>query len=289
MTLFFLIFSRSDWKREKRKSCVCSIVSPLVSSNTRRERVLAKGSEREGRGGGVAPYRVGVCVSMSEWGRSNWQRGIGRYRTSNTSSGGVEKDERGARRWRSLPTSLLFCFPIFFCVCRPLPPISSRLFCRKKRVVDGWGGGWWREKRIDASKTQARTIRVFCVLVCAPRYRLRWPMAERQWRRPLVSTLLSSHASSSSPFVFLFPPPPPPHFLWLFAWVPVTVVLLSLHNRGASSFFIFSFDVRTLPLRVCVCVCRTAFLVKLKPPPPTSSSAPSHVTVYSFIIIIYSI
>jgi hypothetical protein len=145
MTLFFLIFSRSDWKREKRKSCVCSIVSPLVSSNTRRERVLAKGSEREGRGGGVAPYRVGVCVSMSEWGRSNWQRGIGRYRTSNTSSGGVEKDERGARRWRSLPTSLLFCF--VYVVLSPPSPRDS--FVEKR--------GWWMGGEGDGGERSALT------------------------------------------------------------------------------------------------------------------------------------
>lgn len=49
---------------EKKKSCVCSIVSPLVSSNTRRERVLAKGSEREGRREGGLRHIEWVYVCL---------------------------------------------------------------------------------------------------------------------------------------------------------------------------------------------------------------------------------
>jgi hypothetical protein len=77
----------------------------------------------------------------------------------------------------------LFLFIHFLLCCRPL--LATLL---SKKWVDGWG---WvvmverkREKRIDTIKTHARTILGWCVLVCAPRYLLRWPMAEQQWRRP---------------------------------------------------------------------------------------------------------
>jgi hypothetical protein len=68
----------------------------------------------------------------------------------------------------SLSQRLLFLFLHFYVVV---------LFPRDSFVEKV--GGWVvmverkREKRIDAIKTQARTIRVCCVLVCASRYRLR--------------------------------------------------------------------------------------------------------------------
>jgi hypothetical protein len=149
MTLFFLIFSRSDWKREKRKSCVCSIVSPLVSSNTRRERVLAKGSEREGRGGGLRHIEwVYVCLWVSEDGPIDKE---GLADTVHQTRPRVElKKTREGHAVDALSRRLSYFVSPFSFVYVVLSPPSPRDSFVEKR-------GWWMGGEGDGGERSALT------------------------------------------------------------------------------------------------------------------------------------
>ena len=112
-------------------------------------------------------------------------------------------------------------------------------------------------------------------------------MAERQWRRPLVSTLLFPSLSPVVVVIYFFSSSSS-HFLWLFTCSLSLSVLLLYTTASSVIFFCLSFDVasaRLLPPIACVCRARRFLLTGR-----IVVGTPSHVTVYSFIIfIIYSI